>query len=221
VRGHLLACAAVLFDSDGVLVDSDDAVARSWSRWAVSLGLDPEQVSAMVHGRRAEDTVALLVEQTGRTEATERINAYELADADEVTAVPGAVQLTAALRAGTWALVTSATASLAQARLRAAGIALPQVVVTADDVRRGKPAPDGYLQAAQRLGQPIGSCVVAEDSTSGIAAARAAGAAAVLGVGERALATDADVVVPDLTAVRATGEGLLVDLRAALRVPPT
>lgn len=213
----LLPCRALLFDSDGVLVDSDASVFAAWARWATSYDLDPAQVTAMVHGRRAADTVALLLPSEFREQAVRRIELCELEDAAGVTAVPGAVALTESVPPGWWAVVTSATCELAGARLRAAGIS-PPVVVTAEDVVWGKPDPAGYLLAADRLGVPAGDCIVLEDSSSGIAAARRAGVSAVVGIGERALETDADVVVPDLRGLRLEAQGLRVDLSVALRV---
>ncbi len=206
--------AALLFDCDGVLVDSDASVLRAWSRWAEHYGLDPEQVHPQVHGRRAADSVAVMLPPDRRAEAIERINRYELEDAGAVTAVAGARELTASLPAGSWAVVTSGTAALSAARLAAAGIARPAVLVTADDITEGKPAPEGYLAAATALGRAAGECVVLEDAVSGEAAARAAGALAVVGVGARALDTTADVVVRDLT-------GLAYDaVRQELLLPP-
>jgi sugar-phosphatase len=154
-----------------------------------------------VHGRRAADTIRELLPERLRDTALQRIHTYEREDAAGVTALPGARELTSGLPEGRWAVVTSATAELAAARLSAAGIAPPAVLVTADDLRSGKPSPEGYLLAARRLGAPPGSCVVLEDAGSGVAAGRAAGVGRVIGIGERALATDADVVVPDLRSV--------------------
>jgi sugar-phosphatase len=196
------AVAGLLFDSDGVLVDSDASVTRSWTRWAERYGLDPASVLHVVHGRRAADTVVELLPEPLHAEALERIHRYELEDTSAVAALPGARELTSGLPDGRWAVVTSATGALAAARLAAAGIVAPEVLVTADDVDTGKPAPDGYRLAASRLGAPVGDCVVLEDAASGVAAARAAGVGAVIGIGERALQTDADVVVPDLRSVR-------------------
>src|SRR6185437_9150333 len=115
-----------------------------------------------------------------------------------VVAVPGARELTAALPARSWAVVTSGTRALASARLAAARIRPPAVLVTADDIKLGKPAPEGYLAAAAALGCPPAACVVLEDATSGELAARAAGVKVVVGVGSRALDTAADIVVEDL-----------------------
>ena len=191
----------LLFDNDGVLVDSDEAVTTSWSRWALEQGLDPVAVMAVVHGRRAADTVADLVAEDRRAAAAALIDRYELEDAGTVPAVAGAAQLLASLPREVWAVVTSGTPALATARLRAAGLPLPGAMVTGPDVRTSKPDPEGYLLGARLLGLPPAETVVVEDSPAGIAAGRAAGAR-VLGIGERAAATGgADVVVADLTGV--------------------
>ena len=205
-----LSCTAVLFDSDGVLVDSDASVTRAWRLWAARYGLDEEAVVASVHGRRAQDTVAALLDPSQRREALEAINAYELEDAESVSAMPGARELTASMPADSWAVVTSGVPALARARLEAAGITRPAVLVTADDVPQGKPAPDGYAAAARALQVNPAEVVVVEDAVSGVAAARAAGVGAVLGVGARVPETDADVVVADLRTVTWTGRGLRV-----------
>jgi mannitol-1-/sugar-/sorbitol-6-phosphatase len=213
----VLPCRAVLFDSDGVLVDSEKTVARSWSRWAQHYGLDPDEVAPLVHGRRSVDTVRMLIAPALRSEAVQLIDMYELQDAAEVRGVGGAAALVGSLPRACWAVVTSGTAALARARLRAAEISLPQVVVTADDVSRGKPDPEGYLTAARRLNVSPQTAVVVEDSGTGVDAARRAGVAGVVGVSSRALATDADVVVPDLTCLAWTGSGLTVSGAGVLR----
>lgn len=217
MRDYLLRTTAVLFDSDGVLVESDQTVARAWTRWAHQYELDPLRVAAVVHGRRASDTVDLLLEPALRAAALAAINTYELEDAASVTPIPGAVELIASIPLHACAVVTSATAALAQARLEAAGIARPRVLVTADDISRGKPAPDGYRTAATALGVPPSAAIVVEDSASGVQAGRQAGARWILGVGTRALETDADLVVSDLRGV-AWGDGLVVRGQAVLRV---
>lgn len=213
-----LACRAVLFDCDGVLVD-DASVIRAWSRWATDQGLDPACVLPMVHGRRAADTVALLTEAQDRDAALRRINAYEIEDVSTVTAVPGALGCVSSIPAGAWAVVTSATTALARARLQTVGIA-PDVLVTADSITNGKPAPDGWLLAAEKLGVPIGQTVVVEDSGAGVQAARSAGASKVVGIGTRALQTDADVVVEDFTGVSWVPGGLQVPTSGLLRSTP-
>ncbi len=202
----LLRCRAVLFDCDGVLVDSDASVLAAWSRWARELGLEPDAVIAVVHGRRSADTVAALIDEPRRAWAAALIDRYEVEDAESVTPIPGAAALTLAVPR--WAVVTSGHRDLAEARLRAAGIPVPDVLVTADDVERGKPDPEGYLAAARQLGVLPADAVVLEDAAAGIAAARSAGVSAVVAVGARD-DLDADARVADLRALRWTGEGLL------------
>lgn len=207
----VLTCTAVLFDCDGVLVDSDPVVVRSWTRWAQRRGLDPDVVLATVHGRRAADTVAEFVEPAGREVALGLIDALELEDADDVTVIPGAAALLASIPADRWATVTSGSPVLARARLVAAGLPVPEVLVTSADVTHGKPHPEGYLAAAAHLGVPADQCLVLEDSTAGIRAARAAQVRHVVRVGDRELGDlRVDAAVADLRGLRWTGEGLEV-----------
>jgi sugar-phosphatase len=195
---------AILFDCDGVLVDSDASVAEAWTTWALEYDLSPAEVADAVHGRRACDSVDALLGAGTRRAATalERINQLELDSAATVTPVPGAAALIEAIPTGRWAVVTSGTRALATARLRAAGLALPQILITSDDVTQGKPAPEGYSSAAALLGVDPQQGIVVEDAVSGVRAARAADIRYVVGVSARALETDADVVVGDLTSVR-------------------
>jgi sugar-phosphatase len=195
----VLPAAAILFDCDGVLVDSDASIYQSWSRWALHYGLDPAQFEEMEHGRRAADTVRQLLADDLVAEGIELIDTFELEDVTRVVAVPGAGRLLERLPPDIWAVVTSGTTLLASARLQAAGLPFPRVLVTADDVKVGKPAPDCYLIAARRLGCAPAQAVVLEDSPSGIEAARAAGVGHVVGVGARALSGDVDLTVGDLS----------------------
>jgi sugar-phosphatase len=192
----------LLFDCDGVLVNSDPSVLTAWTRWAELYGLDPIAVLSTVHGRRATETVAALIAEPHRSTALASINRFELEDAETVTSVPGAGQLLAKLTDHPWAVVTSATRALAGARLSAAGLPRPTVLVTAEDVKTGKPNPSGYQLAAQWLVVASSECVVLEDALAGIAAARAAGARCVIGVGPRAREADVDAHVPDLQPLR-------------------
>jgi sugar-phosphatase len=200
----------VLFDCDGVLVDSDAAVVTAWSRWAGEHALPVADVLAVVHGRRSTDTVAAFLPEPDRAAALARIDRYELEAAQDVVALPGAADLLRSLPAGAWAVVTSGTRDLARARLAATGLPLPAVLVTADDVRRGKPDPEGYLAAAASLGAAPGEAIVVEDTAEGMRAGRAAGVAAVLGVGTRPMDVTPDAHVPDLTCVVWDGRGLAV-----------
>ncbi len=208
----------LLFDVDGVLVDSIAAVESAWSRWALAYDVQPEQALSILHGRRSADTVAVLVPEDERVAATALVDAYELEDVELVTAMAGVPALLAMLPPGSWAVVTSGTRALATARLRAAGIPAPEVFVAAEDVAVGKPDPAGYLAAARGIGLTPAQALVLEDSASGIAAGQAAGCR-VLGIGEPALDTGAELVVRDLAGARWAGDGLLLPAATVLRGP--
>jgi sugar-phosphatase len=212
-----LPADAIVFDSDGVLVDSDASVDRAWRRWSAARGLDAEHVIDVAHGHRSRETVDRFVAEADRPAAQEEIDRLELEDAATVTAVPGALALVRSIPAGRWAVVTSGVRVLAMARLDAAGMPLPEVVITADDVVHGKPDPEGYAAAMRRLGVDPARTIVLEDAPGGVRAALAAGAGAVVGVGMRAVATPAVAVVRDLRALAWDGVGLRVDPEARLR----
>ena len=214
----LLPARGLLFDNDGVLVDSEASVETSWSRWAVDHDLDPAEVMAAVPGRRAADTVGLFVGQAEVAESTAMVTRYELEGAEATSAVPGVLDLVSQLVGVPWAVVTSGVRVLATARLRGAGIDPPDVVVTAEDVTAGKPDPQPYLTGAARLGLAPADLLVLEDSVSGVASGQAAGCQ-VVGIGPVALRTTADVVVRDLVGARWTGDGLLLPAAALLRAP--
>lgn len=197
----VLAVEAIVFDCDGVLVDSDASVTRAWSAWALARGLDPAGVLEFVHGRPARDTVGAFVPPEDVETALVEIDGLELGEAHTVRAVAGAIDLTEHLPAGRWAIVTSANGVLAQVRISAAGIPGPPVLVTASDVSRGKPHPDGYAMALRSLGVEPREAVVIEDTASGAAAAHAAGVTRVVGVNRRALDAGAIAVVSDLRAL--------------------
>jgi len=211
-----LPARGLLFDNDGVLVDSEEGVVSSWRRWAVDHDLDPAEVLAAVPGRRAADTVSLFVQPAQVAASTALVTRYELEDVGGTTAVPGVLELLPQLVGVPWAVVTSGVRELATARLRAAGVAPPEVLVAAEDVTAGKPDPEGYAAAAARLGLAPADVLVLEDSVSGVAAGQAAGCR-VVGIGAGALATTADVVVADLAGARWTGDGLTLPAAAVLR----
>jgi HAD superfamily hydrolase (TIGR01509 family) len=175
----LTGVAAVLLDMDGTLVDSDAAVERAWAAWAVEHGVGEAALTSL-HGSPAHLTVRRLLPHLPAeavAASAQRQLDLQYTDLDDIVAAPGAAQLLAVLanRALPWAVVTSADERLAKARLSAAGIAAPMLLTIAD-VSAGKPDPEGYLLAAERLGVDIGRCVVVEDSEPGLAAGRAAGA---------------------------------------------
>lgn len=197
--------AAVLFDMDGTLLTSIPAVERAWNAWAQRAGVDPAAVLAWLHGRTAADTIAHFL-PPGRDLAEEVawLDARECADLDGIAAIPGAAAFLAALPPGAWAVVTSANRALAQVRLAAAGLPLPGVLVSCNDVQRGKPDPEGFIRAARLLGVAPSACLVFEDTGAGLRAGLAAGAQAV-----QVLGTDSPGVPPGLPAITGyTGLGL-------------
>lgn len=174
-----LACHAILFDLDGVLVDSTASVSRVWGRWAREHNLEPETVIHTAHGRRSIETLRLVAPQIDAAAENIRVEAMEIADTEGVIALPGAADTLRSLPPERFAIVTSATRALASARLKHAGIAQPANMVAADDVVNGKPHAEPYLKGAALLGVAPADCMVFEDTPSGIAAARAAGMRAI------------------------------------------
>ncbi len=169
---------AFLFDMDGTIINSIAAAERIWRAWALRHGLDVAAFLPTIHGARAVDTIAR-VGLPGLDPETEAmgITVAEIDDVEGIVAIAGAVAFLNALPPTQWAIVTSAPRELALARLAAAGMPVPAVLVSADDVRAGKPQPDCYLLAADKLAVDIARCLVFEDAAVGIAACEAAGAA--------------------------------------------
>ncbi len=171
-----IRCRALLFDMDGVLVDSTPAVARVWTAWAQKNGFVPEEVVRQAHGRPTIATVRELLPFGDHRAEDQDIEKAEIADVDGVIALPGAAPLLNALPADRYAIVTSATRALAIVRLQAAGFPIPRHLVTADVVQHGKPHPEPYQRGAMILGVPAAECVVIEDAPAGIKSGKAAGA---------------------------------------------
>ena len=168
-------CRAILFDLDGVLVDSTAYVEDQWRRWARSKGLSEEPFLKVCHGRRAVETIRLAAPEL---DAEAEVAAFVPDDSvtqPAIRALDGAHRLLETLPAGSWAVATSGTRRMATERLQSAGLPVPAVLVCAEDVQHGKPSPDVYLLAAAGLGVPPGECLVVEDAPAGIEAARAAG----------------------------------------------
>jgi sugar-phosphatase len=160
----------VLLDLDGTLVDSIPAVERSWLRWCREYGVDPERLRGM-HGVTAVNVIAEVLPEEQRDEAFRRIEAMEVADVDGIAVLPGALELLGALRDADvpTAIVTSSSAPLAEARLRATGLPNPDTVVTSSDVARGKPWPDPWLLGADRIGIDPSQCLVAPEELARVA----------------------------------------------------
>lgn len=171
----LIKCQAILFDMDGTLVDSTACVESIWSRWAERHGLEPSSLLAASHGRRTLDTLREVVPHLDLAHETMRLDAEELEFTEGIKEVQGAAALLRLLPRSRWAVVTSAGRALAELRLRCAGLPIPEVLVSADDVTEGKPNPEGYLRAARLLSVAPEQCLVVEDTPAGLLAGRAAG----------------------------------------------
>lgn len=170
-----LTSPAILFDLDGVLIDSTPCVARVWREWALEHGLNPEHVIHTAHGRRSIETIQLLAPHLDAEAENNIVEQREIEDTEGLTVFPGAADLLASLPPDRWTIVTSGTRPLAMKRLRVAGLPIPARMVTANDVVNGKPHPEPYLKGAEMLGMAPADCVVVEDSPSGLKAAAQAG----------------------------------------------
>jgi len=201
----LIQCDAVLFDMDGVLVDSTPAVARVWTDWARKHGFDPDEVVRKAHGRPSLATIIELLPHGDHDAENREVERREIEDIADVVALAGAQALLQSIPQHRWAVVTSATRALAEVRLRAAGLPTPKHLVTASDLQRGKPFPDPYLKGAEILGIAPAECVVAEDAASGVRSGKAAGARVLAllttSTEEELLSAGADWIADDLSAL--------------------
>ena len=198
-----LTVDAVLFDIDGTLADSTGSVERSWARLGRAHGLDVERLLSVTHGRRARDTIEEFFPADQVDDAAAELFGYETGDVEEITALPGALRILEGLPADRWAAVTSGGRELMGIRLAAAGLPVPDVFIAAEDVTDGKPDPQGYRMAAERLGVDPSRCLVVEDAPAGVGAGRHAGATVLAVATSHDLdrLTDADHVVADLSTV--------------------
>jgi sugar-phosphatase len=213
-----LLASAILFDLDGVLADSTPSVIRAWSAWARRVGLEPDWLIPRVHGRRAIDTIRAVRPGLDAESELATLVADETTDNADTEEIPGARALVSALPSDRWAIVTSGLRPVATARLIAAGVPIPPVMITAESITRGKPDPEAYLKGAAELGVAPADCVVVEDAPAGAAAARAAGMR-LLGLTTTHTAAElepAELIVPDLThvTVRVIGATLEISRRA-------
>jgi mannitol-1-/sugar-/sorbitol-6-phosphatase len=211
----------VLFDMDGVLVDSTPAVARVWAAWAGEHGFEADEVVKKAHGRPSITTLRELLPDVDHEAENREMERREIADVEGVIPLPGAMELLRALPLERWAIVTSCTRQLAGVRIAVAGLPRPKHLVTATDVKHGKPDPEPYRKGAQFLGVLAADCVVIEDAPAGIRAGKAAGARviALRTTAEDAelLEAGADWIVDDCSSISldgtAAGDSLLLLLR--------
>ena len=204
----IFSAKAILFDMDGVLMDSTPSVERVWRTWAAKYALDPEFVAGQAHGRRSIETIRAVAPEMNAEKENTVVEQMEIEDKEGVTALPGAAELLAHLLPDQLAIVTSATRPLAVARLGYAGIPVPRHMITANDVIHGKPSPEPFLKGAALLGFHPADCLVFEDSPAGISSARSAGM--------RAIALQTTYPAVKLQAANAI-IGNLADVKAILR----
>jgi sugar-phosphatase len=218
---NTIQVAGLLFDNDGVLVDSTAVVEDSWRAFAGWYDLPVDDVLERVHGRRSRDVIAHYADRlpVSADEAFARYIDACIREFVQVELLPGTAELVASLPEQGWAVVTSGTKVVTQARWKAAGLPDPPVLINAEDVSAGKPKPDPYRRAAQRLQLNPADCLAIEDSPAGLTSARAAGCTtlALLTTHQRE-DLDADLVVADLTAVRVTNND---GFHVSVNPPPT
>jgi sugar-phosphatase len=215
-------CDALLFDMDGVLIDSTPAVDRVWTRWAIEHGFEPREVVRKAHGRPSIANVRDYLPNADHEAENRIIERAEMDDLEGVSPLPGVCELLSSLPNHRWAIVTSSTKPLAEIRLRVAGLPKPPVLVTSSDIVNGKPHPEPYMKAAAKLGFATSNCVVFEDAPAGIQAGKAAGSRV---IAFRTTADDlslkiagADWIVDDSRQVHITSKekGLRLGLAAGL-----
>jgi mannitol-1-/sugar-/sorbitol-6-phosphatase len=202
-------CAAILFDLDGVLVDSTRSVECQWRAWAREQGINGDQVANVSHGVRAIEVIRAVAPHLDAEIEVRKLESREANDRNGVAVMPGAIDLVRSIPDGRWCVVTSGTRHLATARLQLAGIPLPKVLITADDVTHGKPHPEPYLKGAQLLGVNPAECLVIEDAPAGIQSAQAGGmkAIALTSTYPASALTEANLVVKSLTQIQVTLNG--------------
>jgi sugar-phosphatase len=167
-------CGAILFDLDGVLLDSTRCIERHWQEWAEQHGLDLKMVLQNAHGVRTIETIRMVAPHVDAEKEAADFTAYEILDTEGVIPIPGAKELMTNFDVNKWAVVTSGGYDLVQARMKKAGLPMPKFIVTGDDVSQGKPSPIPYLTGADKLGVSFENCVVIEDAPIGIKAGKAA-----------------------------------------------
>jgi sugar-phosphatase len=170
-----VTCSGLLFDLDGVLIDSTPAVVRVWSSWALDHGFESEEIVRRAHGRPSIATIRELLPDADHEAENRKLEQGEIDDVAGLVPLPGACELLNSLPDDRWAIVTSCTRGLAEVRLKAAGLPVPRRLLTSNDVTNGKPAPEPYLKGAALLGFPSAKCLVFEDAPAGIRAGKAAG----------------------------------------------
>jgi mannitol-1-/sugar-/sorbitol-6-phosphatase len=207
--GLLFSCDAVLFDFDGVLIDSTGNILRHWKVWADRHSIDMDEINRAIHGMRAIETMRIVAPHLDHEKEARLFMENELNDFEGITAYEGAIKLLSSLPEDSWAVVTSARKELVQRRMSKTGLPVPRVLIAADDVNEGKPSPEPYLTGARKIGVPPETCIVIEDAPAGIEAGKKAGM--------RVIAIASTHSRDDL---QKTGADCIVDRLADLRITP-
>lgn len=214
-----ISCGGLLFDLDGVLVDSTPAVERVWHKWALEHGFDPQEVVMNAHGRPSIATIREYLPNADHEAENRLVERAEIEDIGGVVPLPGALEFLTSLPPERWTIVTSCTRPLAEVRIRAAGLPVPKVFVTASDITHGKPHPEPYLKGASKLGLSPQDCVVLEDVPAGIQAGKSAGMRVIAmrtTVDEATLrSAGADWVVDNCTSLKVagvSGDGIVISI---------
>jgi mannitol-1-/sugar-/sorbitol-6-phosphatase len=208
--------SGLLFDNDGVVVDTMPGAMSAWRKWGERYQPGFELVASW-HGQKAIEIVRQLVTPPDFEKAFDYINQLELIEAEGTQFVAGAKEFLDSLPSQSWNIVTGASLGLAIKRLNAAGLAVPKTLVSAEDVKLGKPDPEGYLLGAARIGMDITDCVVFEDAPAGLVAGQRAGAKFLVGLGEQTMDSVADVVIKDFEGITYTDGELVIQDNARLR----
>jgi mannitol-1-/sugar-/sorbitol-6-phosphatase len=201
---YTLNCQAILFDLDGTLVESTFFIERLWQDWGVQHGVSPQRMSEVMHGRPATEIINIVAPHLSIRDEVYALETNEISRMDGMKTYTGARELLHKLPPKQWAIVTSGSLRVAGARLSYARLPRPDVFITADDIKAGKPAPDAYLLAAHRLHTNPADCVVVEDAPTGIQAGKAAGMK-VIGIASshpKEELRQADVVVQQLADIK-------------------
>lgn len=218
----IVTARALLFDLDGVLVDSTPVITRIWEQWAREYGFPPEQTAREAHGRPSLESIRDLLPDADHEALNRDLEQREIDDTEGVVPLPGIVALLASLPRDRWTIVTSCTLPLAEARIRAAGLEIPPRMITSSDITNGKPHPEPYQKGAHALGFEANECVGFEDAPAGIRSAKSAGAAVVAlrstASDDELLEAGADWIVDDFNAITAVFDSASGFIRLTIAV---
>lgn len=199
-----IQCKAILFDLDGTLIDSAARIRRLWQTWGERRGIEPESIFQVMHGRRAGEIIQMFTPHLNVDNEVQDVESDEVSDMHDVQAYEGALEILNSLSKEQWAIVTSGSRQVTEARLRHVKLPIPFVFITSENVKVGKPAPDGYLLAAQQLHVQPMECVVIEDAPAGVKAGKAAGmhVIAIVSTHTRSELQEADMIIQQLADLR-------------------